>query len=273
MDKLFYLNIQLVEHFIIPYYSLPLNDQTIHRKRYVASTIGRFLNQNIYQSLIETIKENTNESLENFYDLLINHFDTINQAEIKINVEQTKVNYLEDKEKSEENALKKYMPIPDENPNKRLIHLLPNYNAFTNLIARTHKHDIDNLGNSGFEIIHDEQKQFDVIFESAFEAMQTSDTDSFAKDSLILENASFNLSDKLSLEFIDSKLSLSVQVSDLIAGVVMRFWNDFINKNESQIERYLPIMKKLNYPIEGASIGINYVVPDFNHFEIIIRYK
>ena len=64
--------------------------------------------------------------------------------------------------------------------------------------------------------------------------MQTSDTDYFAKGAMVLYNVSFNFSDKISLEFIDSKLSISVQVSDLIAGVVMRFWNDFINKNESQ---------------------------------------
>ena len=231
------------------------------------------MNHDIYQSLIETVKENTNASLENFYDLLINYFDSINQHEIKINVEQTKIDYLETKEDNAEDELKKFLPIPDENPNKRLLHLLPNFIAFTDLVARAHKHDIDFLDGKGFEIIHDEQKQFDIIFKSVFKTMQTTDTDSFTKDTLIIEKASFNLSDKLSLKFVDSKLSLSVQVSDLIAGIVMRFWSDFINKNESQVDRYLPIMNKINYPVDGTSIGINYVVPDFNHFEIISRYK
>lgn len=234
MDKLFYLSIQLVDYFIIPYYSLPLNDQTIHRKRYIASTIGEYLNQNIYQSLVETVKENTNAALEDFYDLLINHFDSINQPEIKINIEQTKIDYFEDKDDNEEVALKKYLPIPNENPKRRLIHLLPNYNAFTNLIARAQKYDLYYQDNNGFEIIHDEQKQFDIIFNSAFETMQTIDTDSFTNNTVIMENASFNLSDKHSIEFIDSKLNLLVQVSDLIAGLVMRFWSDFISNNEAQ---------------------------------------
>ncbi len=179
MDKLFYLNIQIVECFVIPYYSLPLNDHTIYGKRYIISTIGKLLNKDIYQGLIETIKENTNDSLESFYDYLINCFDSIDQQEIKINVEQTKIDYFEDKEENEANALKKFLPIPDENPNKKLIHLLPNYNAFTNLIARANKYDIDFLGGNGFEIIHDEQKQFDIIFKTAFKTMQNPDKDFF----------------------------------------------------------------------------------------------
>jgi|SRR5690554_59185 len=273
MDKLFYLNIQLVEYFIVPYYSLPINDENIYRKRFIASTLGQFLNQDIYQKFIDTIKENTNDALEKFYDELISHFKNTNQNEIKINVEQTKTDYFEKKENNPEQALKDFLPIPDENPNKRLIYLLPNYNAFTNLIARAQKYINDTSPESGFDIIHDEQKQFDVIFATALELMKNNDTDVVVNGTVINEKAMFNLEKEINLSFIDSKTNIFIQVSDLLAGVIMRFWSDFISKNEDKIQKYLPVIKQLNYPIDGSSIGINYVVPDFNHLEIITRIQ
>lgn len=269
MDKQFYIHIQLVEYFIVPYYSLPLTNENIFRKRFIASSLGQFMNQTIYQCFIDTIKENSSVALENFYDILINHFNSIGQNEIKINVEQTKIDYLEMKEENPEKALKHFFPIPDENPHKRLIHLLPNYNAFTNLIARTQKF----LNEIKFEIIHDEQKQFDVIFQSALESMKTNDSDKFVENTMITEKAKFNIDSTIRLNFVDSKTNILVQSSDLIAGVIMRFWSDFINGNSDKVDTYLPIIKKLNFPIITSNLGINYVVPDFNHLEIVTRLK
>lgn len=273
MDKHFYLHVQLVEYFIVPYYSLPINDENIFRKRFIASTLGQYLNQNIYQSFIDAIKENTSESLENFYDILITHFEQAGHNEIKINVEQTKIDYLERKAEDPDKALKEFFPIPDENPNKRLIHLLPNFNAFTNLIARTQKYVDDSSINKIFEIIHDEQKQFDIIFQSALEQMKNVETDKLVEKTHITEKGRFNIDNSIKLNFKDSKTDILIQVADLIAGVIMRFWVDFIGKSEAKTITYLPIIKKLNYPYDKTTVGINYVVPDFNHTEIITRIK
>jgi hypothetical protein len=273
MDKHFYLHVQLVDYFIVPYYSLPINDENIFRKRFIASTLGQFLNQNIYQSFINAVKENTSESLENFYDILITYFEQAGHNEIKINVEQTKIDYLERKAEDPDKALNEFFPIPDENPNKKLIHLLPNFNAFTNLVARTQKYVDDNSTNKKIEIIHDEQKQFDIIFQSALEQMKNVETDKLVEKTHIKEKGRFNIDNNIKLNFKDSKTDILIQVSDLIAGVIMRFWVDFISKNEAKTTTYLPIIKKLNYPYDKTTVGINYVVPDFNHTEIITRIK
>jgi len=265
MDKYFYLHIQLVEYFIVPYYSIPINDENIFQKRCIASTLGRLLNQDIYQSFIDTIKENTPEALENFYNILITHFEQAGLNEIKTNVEQTKNDYLERKAEDPKKAFKEFFPMPDENPNKRLIHLLPNFNAFTNLVARANKYVEDNLTNKYFEIIHDEQKQFDLIFLSALEKMKNLETDKLIDNTHIAEKGRFNIDNNIKLNFKDSKTDIFIQVSDLISGVIMRFWLDFINKNEVKTTTYLPIIKKLNYPYANTTMGINYVVPDYNY--------
>ena len=262
MDKQFYLHFQLVEYFIVPYYSMPVSDENIFAKKIIASTIGQYLNENIYQSFIDAVKENTNESLENFYEILIGHFEQIGQNETKLNIEQTKTDYLERKAEDPEKALKEFFPIPDENPNNRFIHLLPNFNAFTNLVARTQKYVDGNSANKNFEIIHDEQPQFDKIFQSALELMKNVETDKLVKITHLTDKGRFNVDDSIKLNFKDSKMDILIQVSDLLAGVVMRFWVDFIKKNEAKTSVYLPIIKKLNYPYSNTTVGINYVVPN-----------
>jgi hypothetical protein len=272
MDKVFYLNIQLVEYFIMPYYSLPMTDVNIASKKLIVSLLDNYLNFDIYEQFINTCKENTSIALENFYDVLIAHFDKTGVHEFKINVEQTKIDYFERKGIDSDKALKEFLPIPDENPNKRLIHLLPNYNAFTNIVARSEKFKIDNNHNK-IKIIHDEQKQFNVIFESALQSMIQNDSDIFVKDTIVKEKGVFNIDSSIDLTFEDSKTNKLIQVSDLLAGVIMRFWSDFMTGNQNQIDKYLPIIKELIYPIQGSTIGINFVVSDFKHLELMKKIK
>lgn len=272
MDKVFYLNIQLVEYFILPYYAFKLSDEVIHMKRYLATYLGNFLIPAIYQQLLSAVKTYTHESLELFYDQLIAHFASLKTSEGEVlskGAQQTKSDFLIAKEDDPENALRNFLPLPDENPKKRLIHLLPNYNAFTNLIARAEKYRTDK-SLKPVEIVHDEQKQFDVIFQSAFELMKVSNkVDSWAKETLVSKTASYNISRDTTLKFEESKLSQPLQTADLLAGFVMRFWSDFIKQDYKKNDLYLPSVKKLIYPNDDSSEGINFVVPDDKHFELI----
>lgn len=270
MDKVFYMHIQLVEYFILPYYSLPLNNKNIVGKSVMASTLGQFLNSSIYQKFVDTIKSNSHTALEDFYEILICHFDSIGAEELRLNVEQTKDDYFAKKVLNREQALKEFFPIPDENPNKRLIHLLPNYSAFTNLIARAQKYRNDFL-KADFNIVHDEQKQFDIIFQSALERMKNTDLDQHVENTFVTERATFNVDNTLKLKFVDSKTNLFIQTSDLLSGLVMRFWNDFVKGKEDKVNQYMPVMNKLFYPWDGKSAGINFVVPGHDHLEFITR--
>ena len=163
--------------------------------------------------------------------------------------------------------------MPDENPNKRLIHLLPNFSAFTSLVARAQKYKNDDLNNPEFEIIHDEQKQFDVIFHKALEQMKNVDSDKLIKNTIVANKSQFNIDKSLKLSFKDSKTDKLIQVSDVIAGITMRFWTDFMSNNDEKVRAYLPVIKKLSFPDRYFNLGINYVVPDFNLEKIVKRLK
>ena len=261
MDKQFFLNMYLVDYFFLPYYSLPLSDKVIQTKKEIARSLSKHLTQDIYESFTSTVKTYTNSALEKFYNVLENHFKNVEDGIYVKHISKTKEDYLELKEENSQQALEKFLPKPDKNPNNRLIHLLPNYNAFTNLIARAQKYNYSNSGLIDFDIIHDEQKQFDVIYKSALEHMKSVDSDKILSGSSISKKAMFNINKNTKLLFVDSKTDLCVQVSDLISGFVMRYCIDRDKRNMTKIKSVEPIIRKLAYPYAGTSVGINFVVP------------
>lgn len=273
MDKLFFIHTQLIEYFIIPFYSMEVTEQNVEGKRIAASELGKYLNEKIYDEFISALKGNTNQSLEAFYEILISHFDHIGEEYLKKNVEMTKDDYFEEKEVDSTKAFEKFFPIPDKNPSNRLIHLLPNYNAFTNLIARTQKYVVEHTGFKSFSIIHDEQKQFDVIYEAALNSMKVIDTDSIVEGSDVKMHGTYNIDENIDLNFEDSKADISIQIADLLSGFVMRFWLDFKSGNKENVDKYLPLILKLNRLDPFSSIGINYVVPYLDFIDVHKRLR
>lgn len=266
MDKKFYLNTQMVEYFFGK--GLPLNDQTIHIRRALATNISTSLTQDIYSRFIETCQNYTHEALESFYTLLIEHLDSIEDPLSEI-VSMVQSEYFELKEQDPITALKSSLPLPDPNFNDKLQHLLPNYNAFTDLLGRAQL--LKNFsGIKGLEIVHDEQKQFESIFKEAFEAMKLIDTDSVAEGTLIADLASYNLDADISLRFADSKEFPAIQVCDLLAGFIMRFWMDFIKNDSRAMQTYMQSAIKLTNPTSmRPTSGIMFVVGDDDHRRIV----
>lgn len=266
MDKVYYLDTQIVAYFLAK--SLPFNNENIALMNGIASTIGQRLNANLYQAFTNTCKTYTNEALESFYDLLINKFQQDNERGLAQLVLLTKNDYLEAKESDPQTALQGYLPIPDENHRERLLHLLPNFNALTNLIARVNKFNL-NRGITDFTIIHDEQPHFETIFRSALEQLKTIDTDSLAAGTEIQEKATYNIDNSIRLEFSNSKSAPLIQVADILAGFVMRYWGDFKNENDEKLDQYNLTMKRLIYPFNGNPVGVNFVVSNIDHFRFI----
>lgn len=258
MDKMFYLNIQIVDHFILR--NSELNNYNIVLKRLLASHLSKTLNQEIYHEFIKTTKEYTNKSLELFYDKLIDQFNLTNK--IRSDIEKIKNEYYQYKKHNAKDALRFFTPLPDLNPHDKLIHLLPNYNAFTNIVGRVNKYAKEKYSSSLFKIIHDEQKQFDLIFEDALNKMKKINMAELIGDNFISAKSNFNIHKNLKIEFIDSKTNLHLQIADLIAGCISRFWIDFVQDNRERISVYLPIIRKIQILELYSNQGINYVVSD-----------
>jgi hypothetical protein len=260
MDKKYYLNVMLMELFIFPFYSVQLSDDIIVMKRMFSSYLDDNLNDEILSHFIEACKSFNHETLEAFFVILIEFFKVSDFPEICDHIAMTQDDYFELKEIDAEAALKRHLPQPDKNPNLRDIHLLPNYNAFTNLSSRALKVCLDN--NWKLEkIVHDEQKQFDVIFQEAFNAMKDLPEEDIYKATIIETFNNYNFEEDTELVFKDSKDSIVIQITDLVAGLVIRFWSDFKNSNFENIEKYLPSIARLNFE-QKLNFGINFMVPN-----------
>ncbi|THF53006.1 DUF3800 domain-containing protein [Flavobacterium supellecticarium] len=262
MDKMYFVNQHLVDYVFVPHYSYPvITDEIIFMKRFIASNLDKYINSGIYQSFLDSMTNYNNGSLEIFYQRLTEHLENSKGEVFQLllkNARATIDEYYELKHTDAEKALKFYLPIPDPNPKGRLLFLLPNFNAFTNLLARAEKFN----STDEIDIIHDEQKQFDVIFESALKQMKEVEVDGLIKGTQIQNLVKFRIQTSKKLNFADSKEVVSLQVADLIAGIVMRYYLDFVNRNESNVKKYHQVMKMLGSTAQHSATGINYVIPD-----------
>lgn len=266
MEKSYYLNVQILENIILPFKEN--TDESIHMRKVIASNLDIFFNDEVYQKFIDTCKTYTSNALEDFLHYLIAYLQGIipNSTEdfkesivqLKGHIELTLSDFLEMKSESI-NSYKLFLPKPSLNPHNKLVHLLPNYHCFSNLIGRTEKCVLDNsLGE--YAIIHDEQKEFGVIFEETIAHMKTVDTNQLIKGTFAEDIVSYNLPSNLKLSFEDSKTNIFLQVSDILGGFTMKFWNDFVNNNMEKIALYSNTFKKLVNLNSDNHNGINFVV-------------
>lgn len=260
MDKKYYLNVQLIKYFIVPYYATEITNYDLERRKYLASTIGDILNYDVYYNLIKTVKEYSKDALLHFYDYLIKYLHSIGRNDIGQNVLATKQDFLE-AIKEDPKLIKDFLPIPDLNPHNRLIHLLPNYNALSNLVGRAQKYLELAGGPNPFVIVNDNQDQFENIYNLVLQEMKKGETDKLYQSTHISELVKFGINEDVHLEFKDSRSDIVIQISDLIAGLSTRFWRDFVNGNKKELDSYLPLITEMDYPYVGFNVGINYVVP------------
>lgn len=260
MDKKYFLTIYLVDYFFLPYYSIPLTDQIVYYRKQIGYRIHNQLDDSIYKQFINAVKDYTNDSLEKFQDLLIKYCVDSGFEEHISHLELTKSDYFELKAISADDALKKHLPLPDKNPNEKLIHLLPNYNAFSNLTARVQKYCNENKTPSNFNIIHDNQEQFYNIFQNALDLMKNENIVSVIENTSISERSSYNVEKEIQLMFVDSKKEILIQVADLISGVFMRYTVDVSKRNMAQIEQYKELIGKI-ISLTKDGTGVNVVAP------------
>lgn len=261
MDKKYYININLFE-VIRPSNILGLENLTeeyFETARNIASFLYNWLDNSAYAYFSKVLNDYNHDSLEQFYKLLIDKFQTNSDMNFLCKIiKDTRNLYFETKSKNVKNVLKYFLPEPDLNINGKPIFLLPNYNSFTNIISITNKFCAD----AGFQlsnIVHDEQKQYDTIFKDVFNKMKQQDYGTYAPK-FVNKKINTYIPKNVNLLFRDSKSDISIQVVDIIAGTVNRWCSDFINLNSRGI-KYLNSIHRLNE-------NINFIIPGQHHHMI-----
>lgn len=268
IDKKHYINIQIFEVIA------PSNRMALEKlpEEYFESAINciyelsNYLDDTVYDFFSQVLHDYTNDSLEKFYEFLINKFQSSNLPKICKLIEDTKKDYFIEKKIDPKSALDSFLPIPSINSRGKLIFLLPNFHAFTNIVGTVNKY-CENNKKIYSEIIHDSQEQYDSIFDKVFNDMKNINYTIYAPN-FVNKKTNFSIPHNTTLSFCDSKNHIAIQVSDIISGTLMRWWTDFINKEKnSDSAKYLNSIYNLHNKI-------NFVVPknNFDYFNSLITY-
>jgi len=148
-----------------------------------------------------------------------------------------------------------FLPPPDHNKHNKRVWMLPNLTSFTNVYARLNLYYGRKL--KGVRIVHDQQLEVEDILclgKATAEALREADSIPYAphSDFVFAETASF--------EFAQSHEAIGIQLADIVAGTVMRYFRDsphtVIDPDLDRVMRML-----IGKSDELTGYGINQVVP------------
>ncbi|MBS6739001.1 MAG: DUF3800 domain-containing protein [Enterobacteriaceae bacterium] len=264
MDKKYDIAISIVNHIIIP---TTVHDN-IHESRDYIQKIGdlisRFAEDFCFKQFFtlcsKPCESNLLKTFELFYDLFKRRKSLLNDdGEILELIKERRNEYFNLKNIHGEECLKWFYPIPDYDTFDNKVALLPNVHSFYHILARLNKYHCGEIKEA--TIYHDTQKEYSktLIFccENIIEnnTIQNKNTD---------PRSDYNITDKINLEFIDSKTSCGIQLADIIAGFLNRFINGRVYKNKSVLPIYdeiFTLMTSLNRLPFPSPLGVNFVLP------------
>jgi hypothetical protein len=159
--------------------------------------------------------------------------------------------------KGEPDAYLRFLPLPDLNKHGKQVWMLPNLSSFTNIYARINLFLRGKL--SRVRLVHDHQKQLDQILRDAKRAAE-SIRDAGVKP--FTPHSDYTFFESASLEFAASHESAGIQIADIIAGTVMRFYRDRLRGVDSKLDEAIPALTRLFRASDASTgIGVNQVVP------------
>lgn len=276
-DKKYYICNSMVIYQVIPPYFISreeLNgERKVLREIYMDIFI-RNIGESEYQCFFEACQNINEESLLNSFHTLKKFFSEKIKEEkdlyLKI-IYQCIVNdigisiedYFDIKDKEGlDNAVRKFLPIPDENKKGQLIYLLPQISSLTNLVARV------NYFNGNLEdinLIHDQQVHFDNILSYNVEKMLD-----VGETGYKFTNSNFNIEKPVDITFdADSKDNVGIQIADILSGFTMRYMQKRF-KNEDMDSIYHEIFENIEYNKNLSTI--NYMIGISGFVKLNKRY-
>ncbi|HFK3782956.1 TPA: DUF3800 domain-containing protein [Klebsiella oxytoca] len=195
-----------------------------------------------FESTKDTINNNKNEF--EFHDLLIRCLD------------ETLDDYRILKEEEGDNAVLRFLPVPDKSKSDKFIWLLPHISSLSNIVFRLNEEYGKDI--SRIKLHHDKQVQLDSILKENLSGLLDLDVVTPS-----IKGLNYSVDVIPSITFEDSKHEIGIQIADIISGFVVRYTLDRIYNGKGNEEKY-HIASSL---IEGMNsngkntVGINYVMP------------
>lgn len=262
VDKKFFLCINIVNHHIVP------PSAGIEQDYLTNFTCNRFADYlydyapiTVFEKFLAACSDPSELTLrESFHALMcLVESDRVKSAEaegIRMNLVESLDDY-ESMKQNNEKAHLQFLPSPDNSKRLKSIWILPNISSFCNIYARINLFHAGDL--SGICMIHDEQKHFDEILENS---KQSAESLLKSGSSVYTPHANYNFNQSAPLFFAESGRSNGIQVADMLAGFVMRYFKDAVFDAKSispQLHTAFDMLLAHSNPTRG--VGVNLVVP------------
>jgi len=122
---------------------------------------------------------------------------------------------------TDSNAYLRFLPSPDLNKRSKRVWMLPNLTSFTNIYARLNLYFGQKL--QGIHIVHDQQLEIDEILQSSKLAAEQIGQHG---EQPYTPRSNFSFKEMATFAFAQSHEGIGLQVADVVAGAVMRYFRD-----------------------------------------------
>ncbi|WP_379553769.1 DUF3800 domain-containing protein [Qipengyuania sp. DGS5-3] len=262
VDKHYFIVTNIIDRIVLPYVGeCDTQPQTLWIKGILADHMAMYAPAKLSHAFIECCRSREHSSVRDFHKQLIRWAET--SRSLPTDVADAFVRFTRDSLKDYRKlpkfkAVQRALPIPDPNPNGKLVWLLPNLTSFTHIYARINRY----LGKqiSGVTLFHDEQLQFGDILRQNKGLMEGVT----AHDMTIpLKTADFEFSSSASLKFLNSHESIGIQIADVLAGFVARYIQDAVWGGIVMDAEKMHIFSRLVVSGERElGTGLNIVAPE-----------
>ncbi|MGV7240674.1 DUF3800 domain-containing protein [Caballeronia sp. M23-90] len=260
VDKKYQLAVSITNGFIWPpYFNTEESQSTVWMKNIFADYIYYRVPNDVIYEFVQCMNNPSNEKIGAYFDLLKScvsqHSHEVAQA-IASQAKESKADFRIMIEQEGDKAHRRFLPLPDIGKRNQEVWLLPNFSSFTNIYARMNLYLSGKL--EGCRIFHDEQAHFDeIIGEAKFQAESAKiDPTKFR-----LPYSDYNFQKMADLFFRASPESTRIQLSDLVAGLSMRWYQAHLQEEDDTrvLDKAVDLLLRHSHRDRGT--GINMVGP------------
>lgn len=173
-------------------------------------------------------------------------------------VQEAEAEYGEHLEKGGE-AWSRFLPPPDLNKHAKLVWMLPNLTSFTNIYARMNRYYGRRL--AGIRLVHDQQLEVENILR---QGKMTAENLGCFVDLPYTPQSDYRFEEEASIEFAQSHDAIGVQLADIVAGTVMRYFRDTNANTPVSSELREAMLRLIDESDELRGYGLNQVVATAN---------
>lgn len=258
VDKRHLVGANIVEHHVLPPVGLPDDPATMHFKRLFADYLGIAMPDDVVAAFVGAClapsRASVRASLGTLEAWLNNRPASDELAHGMVEGVTDTASDCDALEDGDDGYLR-FLPSPDDSLKGKPYWMLPNQSCFTNIYARLNLKYCGNV--SHLTLHHDETLAYQHILEGAKKTLEALNREAVPGH---IRHADYRITQSAKLAFVQSHKSPGVQLSDVLAGFVMRRMKSSVGETtirDVDGDRAFDSLMRLSDPAAGQ--GINFV--------------